>query len=44
MLEGRRICADLTSGPLPLERLAESKFGNLRETQGEKKSTLRESE
>ena len=35
--EGCRVCADLTSGPLPLERLANSKLGTLRETlKGEK--------
>ena len=40
-LEGCQVCVDLTSGPLPLERLAISKLGTLRETQCEK-VTLRE--
>ena len=40
--EGCRVCADLTSGPLPYERLANSKLGTLTETQREIKTTLRE--
>ena len=43
-LEGCRVCADLISGPLPLERLANSKLGTLRETQSEKKPTFRETQ
>ena len=39
-LEGCRVCADLTSRPLPLERLAESKLGTLRERQCERNQPL----
>ena len=37
-LERCRVCADLTYGPLPLERLANSKLGTFRGTQCEKKN------